>query len=87
MQIWIARWLRVRPSDLVNRYACDPRRLYEIWEETHFRAAGQSAGRCSATAIRGSKTASIPGAHRRVSKAAHPDQMTLFWTLSSSPVD
>ncbi|MEZ5817371.1 MAG: hypothetical protein R3D44_09840 [Hyphomicrobiaceae bacterium] len=31
VEIWIARWLRVRPKSLVHRYGCDPRRLYEIW--------------------------------------------------------
>jgi len=31
IEIWIARWLRVRPKSLVQRYGCDPRRLYEIW--------------------------------------------------------
>ena len=36
VDIWIARWLRIRRSDLVRRYDCDPRRLYEIWEEVRF---------------------------------------------------
>jgi hypothetical protein len=31
VEIWIARWLRVRPMALVARYGCDPRRLYDIW--------------------------------------------------------
>lgn len=31
MEIWIARWLRMRPKHLVARFGCDPRRLYEIW--------------------------------------------------------
>jgi hypothetical protein len=31
VEIWIARWLRMRPKHLVARYACDSRRLYEIW--------------------------------------------------------
>lgn len=31
IEIWIARWLRIRPKHLVTRYACDARRLYEIW--------------------------------------------------------
>lgn len=31
IDIWIARWLRVRPKDLVARYGCDSRRLYDIW--------------------------------------------------------
>jgi len=36
IDIWIARWLGIRRKDLVARYACDPRRLYEIWEEARF---------------------------------------------------
>src|SRR5262245_6910569 len=32
IDIWIARWLRVRRKDLLARYDCDPRRLYEIWQ-------------------------------------------------------
>ena len=39
VDIWIARWLRIRRKDLVRRYACDPRRLYEIWEGERFPAA------------------------------------------------
>ena len=36
IDIWIARWLRIRRKDLLARYACDPRRLYEIWEQKRF---------------------------------------------------
>jgi hypothetical protein len=36
IDIWIARWLRIRRQDLLDRYACDPRRLYEIWEGVRF---------------------------------------------------
>ena len=36
IDIWIARWLRIRRKDLIARYGCDPRRLYEIWEEKRF---------------------------------------------------
>ena len=43
VDIWIARWLRVRPADLVRRYACDPRRLYEIWEEKRFTGSRDKA--------------------------------------------
>jgi hypothetical protein len=39
VEIWIARWLRIRRKDLVIRFGCDPRRLYEIWEETRFPAS------------------------------------------------
>lgn len=31
VEIWIARWLRVRRKDLIQRYGCDPRQLYAIW--------------------------------------------------------
>ena len=43
VDIWIARWLRVRRKELVARYACDPRRLYEIWEEKRFFGSGISS--------------------------------------------
>jgi hypothetical protein len=36
VDIWIARWLGIRRKHLLQRYACDPRRLYEIWEESRF---------------------------------------------------
>lgn len=31
IDIWLARWLRVPIKELVARYGCDSRRLYEIW--------------------------------------------------------
>jgi hypothetical protein len=31
IDIWMARWLRVPIKVLVGRYACDSRRLYEVW--------------------------------------------------------
>lgn len=31
VEIWIGRWLRIRPKHLVLRFGGDPRRLYEIW--------------------------------------------------------
>jgi hypothetical protein len=36
VDIWILRWLGVRRKDIVARYGCDPRRLYEIWWEERF---------------------------------------------------
>jgi hypothetical protein len=39
VEIWIARWLRVRPKALAARYGCDPRRLYEIWWGERFPAS------------------------------------------------
>jgi hypothetical protein len=31
IDIWMARWLRIPVTELVKRYGCDSRRLYEIW--------------------------------------------------------
>jgi hypothetical protein len=43
IDIWIARWLRIRRKDLLLRYGCDPRRLYEIWEEKRFTGSREKA--------------------------------------------
>lgn len=36
VDIWILRWLNVRRKDILARYGCDPRRLYEVWWEERF---------------------------------------------------
>ena len=43
VDIWIARWLRLRRKDILLRYGCDPRRLYEIWEGTRFAGSREAA--------------------------------------------
>jgi hypothetical protein len=78
VDIWIARWLKIRRRDLINRYECDPRRLYEIWQEERF-----AGSRDKALSVFQERFPSLadridPGPHLRVSKAAHPDQMRLF---------
>ena len=45
VDIWIARWLRVRRVEIMRRYAFDPRRLYEIWEGRRFPEARERAKR------------------------------------------
>ena len=79
INIWIARWLRVRRCDLIRRYGCDPRRLYEIWGEDRFPGSRAKA----MAAFRDRYPALIdrvdPGPHRRVaSRSLHPDQLVLF---------
>ena len=76
--IWMARWLKIRPKDLVRRYACDPRRLYEIWEETKF-----PGSRAKALALMEERYPSLagridPGLHQRISKTPDPRQLMLF---------
>src|SRR4051794_37586807 len=43
VDIWIARWLGVRRKELVARYGCDPRRLFEVWEEVRFAGSRDKA--------------------------------------------
>lgn len=79
VDIWIARWLRVRRRDLVLRYGCDPRRLYEIWAGERF-----PNSRDTALAILADKYPAVLesidlGCHRRVPlRTPHPGQLSLF---------
>jgi len=43
IEIWIARWLRVRRKDLMARYGCDPRQLYAIWWGEKFPGSREKA--------------------------------------------
>jgi hypothetical protein len=43
VEIWIARWLRVRRKDLMARYGCDPRQLYAIWWGERFPESREKA--------------------------------------------
>lgn len=78
VQIWIARWLKIRPKDLVRRYACDPRRLYEIWEEARFAGSRVKALELLRARYPGVGERIDAGPHRRVANAPHPDQLPLF---------
>ena len=78
IDIWIARWLKVRRRDLIQRYGCDPRRLYEIWQEDRFAGSRDKAMELFRTRYPGLSDRIDPGPHRRVSRAIHPDQLALF---------
>jgi hypothetical protein len=78
VDIWIARWLRVRRKDLVRRYQCDPRRLYEIWSGVRFPAARDAALARFAECHPGLIDRVDFGPHRTISRAPSPDQLTLF---------
>lgn len=78
IDIWIARWLRIRQRDLCVRYGCDPRRLYEIWEGRRFPAA-----QAKARALFAERYPSIVdridfGRHQRLTRETHPDQLAFF---------
>jgi hypothetical protein len=78
VDIWIARWLRIRRRDLIRRYGCDPRRLYEIWEGARFPASRAKALELFAARFPSLLDRVDFGPHRRVIRAAHPDQLPLF---------
>lgn len=78
VDIWIARWLRIRRSDLVRRYNCDPRRLYEIWEGKRFPDARAEALEAFLERYPWLEDRVDFGPHQRVSRATHPDQLVLF---------
>ena len=78
VDIWIARWLRIRRKDLVKRYGCDPRRLYEIWEESRFPAARAKAIEIFRSRHPGLVDRIDYGRHQRISRTVHPDQLALF---------
>ena len=78
VQIWIARWLKIRPKELVRRYACDPRRLYEIWEEARFPGSRAKALEHLRARYPGVGERIDAGPHRRVAHTPHPDQLPLF---------
>lgn len=78
VDIWIARWLKIRRRDLVRRYACDPRRLYEIWEGARFPEARAKALELFAERHPGLLDRVDFGPHRRIARTPHPDQLALF---------
>jgi hypothetical protein len=79
IDIWIARWLRIRRKDLLDRYGCDPRRLYEIWEGKRF-----AGSRTKALALFAQLHPRLAdridfGHHRRIPRSVSPDlQRDLF---------
>lgn len=78
VDIWIARWLRIRWRDLCQRYDCDPRRLYEIWDGSRFPAAQDKARTLFAERHPGIVDRIDFGRHQRLSRDVHPDQLGFF---------
>jgi hypothetical protein len=79
IDIWIARWLRIRRKDLLVRYGCDPRRIYEIWEGVkHPASRGKALQRFQAEYPNLMDRVDF-GGHRRIPRhETSPDQLTLF---------
>ena len=79
IDIWISRWLKIRRKDILARYGCDPRRIYEIWEGAKFPASRQRA-----LAIFSERYPSLTdridfGRHKRLPlRSSDPNQLALF---------
>src|SRR5689334_4505822 len=73
IDIWIARWLRIRRKDLIARYGCDPRRLYEIWEQRRFIGSRDKALTEFRTRYPGLTDRVDFGAHQRVPRRPPPE--------------
>ena len=79
IDIWISRWLNIRRIDILRRYDCDPRRLYEIWEGTRF-----PQSRARALEVFKSRYPTLLdrvdfGKHKRIPRRIEsPDQLALF---------
>jgi len=79
IDIWIARWLRIRRKDLIDRYGCDPRRLYDIWEGKSFASSRMKAHALFADLHPGLADRVDFGLHRRISRSVPTDlQPELF---------
>jgi hypothetical protein len=79
VDIWIARWLRIRRKDLIDRYGCDPRRLYEIWEGRRFPGSREKALAQLAEQHPGLAQRVDLGHHRRIPRRPELDrQLDLF---------
>ena len=79
IDVWIARWLHIRPKHLVQRYGCDPRRLYEVWEGTKHPAARAKALEEFKAMYPGLLDRVDFGPHRRIPRREiPPEQLGLF---------
>src|SRR5262245_33298782 len=79
VDIWIARWLRVRRKHLIERYGCDPRRIYDIWEGRRFAGSREKALALFAERHPGLAERIDFGFHRRILRSNPGDaQLELF---------
>lgn len=79
VEIWIARWLRIPRIQLIRRYRCDPRRLYEIWECKRFPESKARARREFSKRYPELGDRTDFGDHRRIPRFGRSsDQLSLF---------
>lgn len=86
VDIWIARWLGIRRKHLLQRYGCDPRRLYEIWEESRFPGSRDKAKGLFAERFPTLIDRIDYGPHRRIPRRIPAElQPSLFDRMEAGP--
>lgn len=78
IDIWIARWMKLRRKDVVARYACDPRRIYEVWTGTRFPAARDKAWKQFNERFPGLGDRVDASPHRTIHRGHDPNQLPLL---------
>jgi hypothetical protein len=84
--IWIARWLRVKRRELAQRFDCDARRLYEIWQQERFPGSRERAMALFRDRYPGLVDRIDYGPHRRNPRhVSSPEQLSLFADEAPAP--
>lgn len=79
VDIWILRWLNVRRKDILARYGCDSRRLYEVWWEERFVGSRKKAMALFRERYPALADRVDYGPYRRIARTVDEDrQMSLF---------
>jgi len=79
VDIWIARWLHVRRKEVLARYGCDPRRLYDIWEGKRFASSRAKALEKFARLHPGLDGRVDTSHHRRIPRPGHAEGQALLF--------
>lgn len=78
IELWLARWLKTPRKIIRSRYACDPRRIYEVWEGVRFPASRAKALDRLRAAYPGLADHVDISRHKRIGRGSHPGQLSLF---------
>ena len=79
VDIWILRWLNVRRKDILVRYGCDSRRLYEVWWEERFIGSRKRAMELFRERYPELADRVDYGPYKRISRTVDPErQLSLF---------
>ena len=79
IDIWIARWLQVRRKDILARFQCDPRRMYDIWEGKRFPSSREKALKVFADRYPGLDGRVDTSHHRRIPRPGPVEGQALLF--------